>query len=89
MKHQPKWRAKTVGSSTTDLWVSSSDRTTDEEVSHPMGQDRTKAVVRKGKRKGKGKEGSSNQSESSYVVCGMMSTLKRLNASFAKTQLCK
>jgi hypothetical protein len=48
-----------------------------------MGWDRAKAAVRKGE----GKEDSSNQSESSSAVSGMMSTLKKLSTSFAKAQL--
>jgi hypothetical protein len=40
-------------------------------------------------RKGKVKEGSSSQSESSIVMGGMMSILKRLGTSFAKARLWK
>jgi hypothetical protein len=69
-------------SSTTDPWVSSNDRTGEEEVTRPG---RAKAAVRKAKPK----EGSSSQSESSVVVGDMMSTLKRLSISFDKAQLCK
>jgi hypothetical protein len=47
-----------------------------------MGRDRAKAAVQKGK----GKEGSSSQSESYFLVGGMMSTSKRLDTSFAKAQ---
>jgi hypothetical protein len=32
MRHQSKWRAKSVGSSTTDPWIFSSDPMTEEEV---------------------------------------------------------
>jgi hypothetical protein len=84
VKHQPKWKAKIANSSTTDLRVSSSDRS-DEEVTHPMGWDRAKVVAQKGKRKGK--EGSISQSEYSSVVDGMMFTLKKLITSFANVQL--
>jgi hypothetical protein len=45
MRHQLKQRAKLASSSTTDPWVSSSDRTGEEEVTHPMGQDRAKVVA--------------------------------------------
>jgi hypothetical protein len=69
-------------SSTTDPWVSSNDRTDEEEVTRPG---RAKAAARKAK----AKEGSSSQSESSTVVGDMMSTLKRLSISFNKAQLCK
>jgi hypothetical protein len=79
MRHQSKWRAKSVGSSTTDPWIFSSDPMTEEEVTCPMGQDRGKAVTRKGKGKGKEKEDSSSQSESFSTVGGMMSTLKKLS----------
>jgi hypothetical protein len=49
-------------------------------VTRLIGLDRAKAVVRKRK----GKEVSSSQSEFSSLLCGMMSTLKRLSTSFAK-----
>jgi hypothetical protein len=80
VSQQPKWRARSAGSSTTDPFLSSSDPATKEEVTHPIGRDRANAVVRKGK----GKEGSSSQSEFSSVVGGIMSTLKKLSTSFAK-----
>jgi hypothetical protein len=64
---------------TTYPFLSSSDPAT-EEVTHPIGQDRAKAVARKGK----GKEGLSSQSESSSTVGGIMSTLKKLSTSFGK-----
>jgi hypothetical protein len=75
-------RAKSVSSLTIDPWVSSSDRTGEEEVTHPMGHDRAKTVVWKGKEKVK--EGSSSQSEASSAVGGTIFTLKKLNTSFAK-----
>jgi hypothetical protein len=84
MRHQPKWRAKSPGLSATDSWISSSDPTTEEEVTHHIGRDRAKAATQKGKGKGKGKKGSSSQSESSSTVGCMMSTLKKLSTSFAK-----
>jgi hypothetical protein len=45
VRNQPKWRTKLADSSTIDPWVSSSDRTGEEEVTHPIGHDRAKAVV--------------------------------------------
>jgi hypothetical protein len=54
-------------------------------VTHPMGRDRAKAATWKGK----GKEGSCSQSEPSFVVGGMMSTLKKINNPFAKARLWK
>jgi hypothetical protein len=48
-----------------------------------MGRDRAKAATWKGK----GKEGSCSQSEPSFVVGGMMSTLKKINNPFAKARL--
>jgi hypothetical protein len=54
-------------------------------VTHPIGQDRAKAMARKGT----GNEGSSSQSESSSTVGDMMPTLKKLSISFAKAQLWK
>jgi hypothetical protein len=44
VRHQPKWRAKSTCSSTTDSWISSSDPAIEEEVTHPIDQDRVKAV---------------------------------------------
>jgi hypothetical protein len=78
--YQLKLRAKSVSPSTTDPWISSSDPTTEEEVTYPMGQDRAKAATRKGK----GKEGLSTQSEYSSAVGDMMFTLNKLSVSFAK-----
>jgi hypothetical protein len=51
LSHQPKWRVKSVSPSSTDPWVSLSDHTGEEEVTHPIGRDRAKAVVQKGKAK--------------------------------------
>jgi hypothetical protein len=51
MRHQPKWRAKLASSSTTDPWVSSSDRMGEEEVTRPIDQDRAKAATWKEKAK--------------------------------------
>jgi hypothetical protein len=66
---------KVVGSSTTGPFLSSSDPATEEEVTHPIGQDGAKAKSRK--------------SESSSVMGGIMSTLKKLSTSFVKTQMWK
>jgi hypothetical protein len=91
VRHQSKWRVKFAGSSTTDPWISSSDPTIEEDVTHPMSRNRAKAVTQKGKKKGKGKEKRkedlSNQSESFSALGDMMSTLKKLSISFAKAQL--
>jgi hypothetical protein len=54
VRHQPKWRAKSVGSSTPDPRISSSDPVTEEEMTRPIGRDRVKAATQKGKGKGKG-----------------------------------
>jgi hypothetical protein len=89
VSHQPKWRAKLAGSSITDPWVSSSDRTGEKEVTRPIRRDRDKVTVRKGKGKGKEKKDSSSQNESSTAVGSMMSTLERLSTLFAKAQLWK
>jgi hypothetical protein len=83
VRHQPKWRVRSTASSTTNLFLYSNDPTTEEEVTHPIGKDRAKAVTRKGK----GKEGSSIQSESSSVVGDIMSTLKKLNTSFVEPRM--
>jgi hypothetical protein len=73
-----------AASSTTDPFVSS-EVTTEEEVTHPIGQDRAKLAVRKGK----GKEDSNSQSESSSVIGSIMSTLKKLSTTFTKAWMCK
>jgi hypothetical protein len=57
----------------------------EEEVTHPIGHDRAKMTMRKGR----AKEGSSSQSESSAALGVMTSTLKKLNTSFGKAQLWK
>jgi hypothetical protein len=51
VRHQPKSRAKSATSSTSDPWVSSSDCRDEEEVNHPIGQDKTNAVARGRQRK--------------------------------------
>jgi hypothetical protein len=53
VKQQPKWRIKSGDGYTTHLWVSSSEPTTEEEMSHPMGRDGAKVAMwkAKGKRK--------------------------------------
>jgi hypothetical protein len=55
--------------------------TTRVEGTHPIGQDRAKAVTQKEK----GKEGLSSQSKSYFVVDGIMSNLKKLSTSFTKS----
>jgi hypothetical protein len=80
VRHQPKWRARSATSSIMDPIFSSSVAATEEEVTCPIGRDRAKVAVRKGK----GKEGSSSQSESSSTMGDMMSTLKKLSTSFTK-----
>jgi hypothetical protein len=49
VRHQPNWRARSAGSSTIDPVLSSSEATTEEEVTRPIGWDRAKATERKGK----------------------------------------
>jgi hypothetical protein len=56
VRHQPKWKARSTGSSTTYPFLSSTDPATEEEVTCPIGRDRVKATARKGK----GKEGSNS-----------------------------
>jgi hypothetical protein len=82
-KEPTKYRAKTIGSSATDPYVSSSDHMSEEEVTRPMDRDRAKAAVQKGN------ECSSSHSKSSFAVGDMMSTMKKLSTAFAKTQLWK
>jgi hypothetical protein len=85
VRHQPKWRARSAGSSTTDPFLSSSEAATKEEVTHPKGRDRAKATAQKGK----GQLGSSSQSEPSSVMGSIISTLKKLSTSFTKAQMWK
>jgi hypothetical protein len=85
VRHQPKWRVRSTDSSTTDPFISSSDHATEEEVTHPICQDRANAAAGKGK----GKEDSSSQSKCSSALCDIMSTLKKLSTSFVKAQLWK
>jgi hypothetical protein len=83
VRHQPKWRARSAAPSTTDPFLFSSDAVTEEEVTHPIDRDRAMAAMRKGKRK----EGSISQSESSFTMGGIMPTLKKLSISFTKLQM--
>jgi hypothetical protein len=80
VRHQPKWKARSAAPSTTDPFISSSEAATEEEVTHPIDQDRAKAVAQKRK----WAEDSSNQSESSSKMGGIMSTMKKLSTSFTK-----
>jgi hypothetical protein len=68
-----------------DAFVSSSEAATEEEVICPIGQDRAKTAMRKGK----GKRESSSQSGSSSTMGGIMSTLKKLGTSFTRAQMWK
>jgi hypothetical protein len=56
VRHQSKWRARSAASSTTDVFVSSSEAAIEEEVTRPIGRDRAISAARKGK----GKEDSSS-----------------------------
>jgi hypothetical protein len=85
VRYQPKWRARSDAPSTMDTFVSSSEAGTEEEVTRPIGRDRAKTVVRKGK----GKEDSSSQSGSSSAMAAIMSTLKKLVTSFTRAQIWK
>jgi hypothetical protein len=80
VRHQTKWRVKSANFLITDSWISLSDHTCEEEVTHPINQDRAKAVAWKGKMK----EGSNNQHEPSSAVGDMMFTVMKLITSFAK-----
>jgi hypothetical protein len=85
VRYQPKWRARSDAPSTMDAFVSSSEAETEEEVTHPIDQDRAKTVMRKGK----GKEDLNSQSGSSSAIVGIMSTLKKLDTSFTRAQMWK
>jgi hypothetical protein len=78
VRHQPKWRARSAGSYTTDPFLSLSEAATEEKMTRPIGQDKAKAAMRKGKEN----EGSNSQSESSSAIDGIMYTLKNLTTSF-------
>jgi hypothetical protein len=83
MRHQPKLRARSAGLSIMDPFFSLSEAATEEEVTHPIGWDRAKVAMRKGK----GQEDSSSQSVSSFIMSGIMSTLKKLSISFTKVHM--
>jgi hypothetical protein len=85
VKYQPKWRAMSDAPSTINAFVSSSEATTEEEVTHPIDWDRAKTVARKEK----GKEDSNSQNRSSSAMGGIMSTLKKLVTSFIRAQMWK
>jgi hypothetical protein len=74
VRYQHKWRARSDTPSTMDAFVSSSEATIEEKVTHPIGQDRAKMTAWKGK----GKEDSSSQSGSSSAMGDIISTLKKL-----------
>jgi hypothetical protein len=52
VRYQPKWRARSDAPSTMDAFVSSSEAGTEEEVTRPIGRDRAKTAVWKGKGNG-------------------------------------
>jgi hypothetical protein len=85
VRHQSKWRARSDAPSIIDSFVSSSEATTEEEVTRPIGWDRAKTTALKGK----GKEGSSSQSGSSSSMSGIISTLKKLVSLFNRAPMCK
>jgi hypothetical protein len=85
VRHQSKWKVRSTAPFTTDPFLSLSDAATEKEVTRPIGQDRVKVAARKEK----GKEGSSSQSESSFIIGDIMSTLKKLSTSFTKAQMWK
>jgi hypothetical protein len=51
VRHQPKWMARSDDTSTMDAFVSSSEAVTEEEMTHPIDQDRVKMAARKRKEK--------------------------------------
>jgi hypothetical protein len=68
-----------------DTFFSSSEAAIEEEVTRLIGRDRTKMIVRKGKRN----KDSSSQSGSYSIMGGIISTLKKLDTSFSMTQMWK
>jgi hypothetical protein len=84
VRYQPKWRARSDAPSTMDAFVYLSEAGTEEEVTRPIDRDRAKTTMRKEK----GKEDLSSQSGSS-LICGIMSTLNKLDTSFTMAQMWK
>jgi hypothetical protein len=68
-----------------DAFISSSEAATEEEVTHSIGLDRVKMVAWKRK----GKKDSSSKNGSSSLMGGIMSTLRKVDTSFTKTQMWK
>jgi hypothetical protein len=64
-------------------WYFSGEAATEKEVTRPIDRDRAKTTTWKGK----WKEGSSSQSESSSVINDIMSSLKKLRTSFTKVHM--
>jgi hypothetical protein len=85
VRYQPKWRARSDAPSTMDAFVYLSEAGTEEEVTRPIDRDRAKTTARKEK----GKEDLSSQSGSSSAICGIMSTLNKLDTSFTIAQMWK
>jgi hypothetical protein len=68
-----------------DTFVSSSEAVIEEEVTRPIDRDRAKTAARKGK----WKKNSSSQNGSSFTMCCIISTLKKLDTLFTKAQMWK
>jgi hypothetical protein len=68
-----------------DTSVSSIEAGTEEKVTRPIGQDKTKTATWKGK----GNENSSSQSGSSFTMGDIISNLKKLCTSFTMTHMWK
>jgi hypothetical protein len=68
-----------------DAFVSSSEATTEEEVTRSIGWDKAKMATWKGKEN----EDSSSQSESSSTMGDIISTLMKLGTPFIRVQIWK
>lgn len=98
VRHQPKWSMKHGDGPSGDVsnrtrlgassGYSSDDRSTEEEVTRPMGRDRAKAAARKGK--GKTKASTSSQSGiESTEVGGMLKNLCKITKEYTQVKLWK
>jgi hypothetical protein len=66
-----------------NVFVSSSEAANEEEATHPIGRNKAKMIVRKGK----DNEDSYSQSEHSNSMVAIMFTLKMLDTSFSRAQM--
>jgi hypothetical protein len=85
VRYQPKWRAMSDDLSTIDVFVSSSEAGTEEDVTYHIDRDGAKTTARKGK----WKKDLSSQCGSSSTMSDIMSTLNKLGISFTRAYIWK